>query len=109
MENDVLIGEAFRKNRLGDSTKVEDLRIRKTGKLTVHEWVTYNVVNDSLVTNSATFIGRSNDLTFFNVDAPTPYSISYAFGFLSKKKLIIKIKFGVKEKAVKYKLTRIGA
>lgn len=106
LENEVLVGESFRHNRMGDSTKVEDLRIRMAGKLTIHEWTTFNVVGDTLLTNSATFVSRNSALDFYNVDGVTPYSIAYSFGFLNRNKLIIKIRFGVKEKAVRYKLIR---
>jgi hypothetical protein len=107
LEEGVLIGEAYRRNRLGDSTKVEDIRIKRIGKLTSHEWITYNIVEDSLLINSSTFIGQHPKLEFFNVDGVTPYSIAYSFGFLNRNKLIINIKYGAKEKAIRFKLIRV--
>lgn len=102
-----LIGEAFRKTKFGDSTKVEEVHMRTTGKLLVHDWTTYNMIGDSLAINTSTFVSSSRKLKFHNVDGVTPYMISYSFGFLNRNKLKIKIQYGINEKETVFVLERI--
>lgn len=102
-----LIGEAFRKTKFGDSTKVEEVHMRASGKLLIHDWTTYNMIGDSLAVNSNTFVSPSKKLKFLNVDDVTPYMISYSFGFLNRNKLKIKIQYGINEKETIFILERI--
>lgn len=102
-----LIGEAFRKTKFGDSTKVEEIHMRMAGKLLVHDWTTYNMIGDSLAVNTTTFVSSSKKLKFHNVEVVTPYVISYHFGFLNRNKLKIKIQYGINEKETIFVLERI--
>lgn len=107
VSNGELRAEAYRMNKLGDSTKVEEVRIFQAGKLLVHEWTTYNVVEDSLIINDSKFVSTSKALKFHNVDGLTPNTISYSFGFLNRNKLKIRVHYGTKDKESLFVLTRI--
>lgn len=106
-ENEHLIGHAFRINKMGDTTKVEDLDIKRVNKNLIHVLSTYNIVNDSAIVTTYRFVGGKRKLDFVNIDANTPYSISYKFGFLNRNKLFIRIKYGINEKATKLSLRRV--
>lgn len=102
-----LLGESFRKNKYGDSTKVETILMRNNGKIFIHEWNTYNVIDDSLIVNRSTFVSTSQKMKFYNVDDLTPYMIAYRFGFLRSNKLIIKVQYGLNDRPVKFVLDKI--
>lgn len=102
-----LIGEAYRKTKFGDSTKVEEVHMRTAGKLLVHDWTTYNMIGDSLAIHTNTFVSSNKKLRFHNVDGVTPYVIAYSFGFLNRNKLKIKIQYGINEKETVFVLERI--
>lgn len=108
LSGDELIAESYRKNKFGDSTKVEEIRIRMAGKLLVHEWTTYNVSNDSLIVNSSTFVSTSKKYRFHNVDGVTPYMIQYKFGLFSKRKMKILVEYGINQKPTRFVLERVN-
>lgn len=102
-----LIGHAFRINKMGDTTKVEDLNIKRVNKNLVHILSTYNIVADSAIVTTYRFVGGKRKLSFVNIDSNTPYSIDYKLGCLNRNKLSIKIKYGVNEKPTKLSLRRV--
>lgn len=104
MEGDELKGRAYRVSKMQDTSLVEELTIKKVNKNLIHILKTYNIVQDSTITTTYHFVGGKRKLKFINIDSNTPYSIQYKFGFLNRRKLIIKIKYGPNDKATKFKL-----
>lgn len=107
LKGEELVAESFRKNKFGDSTKVEEIHIRMAGKILVHDWTTYNVSNDSLIVNKTTFVSTSRKYKFHNVEGVTPYMIQYKFGLFNKKKMKIWVEYGINEKPTKFVVERI--
>ena len=105
-ENDVLIGSAYRVNKVGDTTKVEDLQIKKINKSFVYSIKTKVAVADSLTIESYNFVGTKKKMIFYNIDSNIPTMISYTFGFLNRNKLKISIQYGVKDEPVVLILSR---
>lgn len=106
MKNDELIGSGYRSTKIGDSVKVEDLTISIVNNNHIYTLRTkqQTVLGDSVVVHK--FIGNKRKLYFENMDKEMPTSIQYKFGFFSKNKLQIIIRFGEKDKPKKLKLTR---
>ena len=105
-ENDILEGSAYRVNKVGDTTKVEDLQIKKINKSFVYSIKTKVVVDDSLTIDSYNFIGTKKKMEFYNIDSNIPTMISYTFGFLNRNKLKISIHYGIKDEPVVLILSR---
>lgn len=103
-----LVGHAYRVNsKTGDTSKVEDMRIRKPRKTLTYSMDTYNFVNDSMMIHTQNFVGEKRKMKFFNISGHTPYEIEYSFGFFNKKKLKIKIYHGPFDKPLTLKLHRV--
>lgn len=109
LKNGRLNGYAYRMNKLGDTIMVEDIRLKMVNKTLVYSLETYNHVGDSITSLKNDFVGSKRRMTFINIDSNTPYSISYSYGFLNRKKLKIKIKYGIKEDPVVLKLLKVKA
>ncbi len=109
LKGGMLNGYAYRMNKLGDTIMVEDIRLKMVNKTLVYSLETYNHVGDSITSLKNDFVGSKRRMTFINIDSNTPYSISYSYGFLSRKKLKIKIKYGIKEGPVVLKLLKVKA
>ena len=106
-EGDELVGKAYRKGKVGDTTKVEEVNLKRVNKNLIYTLNTYNIVQDSVIVNTYRFVGGKRKLSFVNIDSNTPYSIDYKFGFLNRNKLFIKIKYGINDKATKLTLRRV--
>lgn len=106
-DGDELVGQAFRKNKVGDTSKVEEVNLTRVNKNMILTMNTYNIVEDSAIVTTYRFVGGKRKLSFVNIDANTPYSIDYKFGFLNRNKLFIKIKYGINEKGTKLTLRRV--
>lgn len=109
LKDDILHGYAYRINKVGDTSMVEDIQLKRVNKTLVYSLETYNHVGDSIVTVKNDFVGLKRKMSFMNIDSNTPYSISYSYGFLNRKKLKIKIKYGIKEDPVVLKLVKVKA
>lgn len=107
LDGEELDGHAYRINKMGDTTKVEDLRIKRVNKNLIHVLSTYNIAGDSTIVTTYRFVGGKRKLSFINIDSNTPYSIAYRFGFLNRNKLFIRIKYGMNEKGTKLTLKRV--
>lgn len=107
LEDDILFGTAFRVNKVGDTTKVEDLKIRKINKTLVYTVNSKHFINDSLVVDAHNFVGTKKKMEFVNIESNIPVMISYSFGFLNRNKLKILIQYGIKDEPVVLILNRI--
>lgn len=107
VKGDELVGAGYRVNQKSrDTSRVENVRIRMANKNLVYSMTTYNVVNDSVVSNTQEFVASGKRLKFQNISAPTPYMIKYSFGFLNRNKMFIRIYHGPEAKPIKLILTR---
>ena len=106
-ENEFLIGGAYRVNKLGDTSKVEDLQIRKVNKSLVYTICSEEVIGDTSVAMMHNFVGYKNKMKFVNIESNLPLKIYYKFGFLNRNKLKIKIFNSVNEKPVELVLFRV--
>lgn len=104
---DQLIGNAFRLNqKTGDSSKIEDVFIRRVNKNLIYTMKTYNYVNDSIKENVHNFVGGKRKMKWHNIDSNTPYMIKYSYGFFNRNKLIMRIYYGPHDKPTKLILFR---
>ena len=99
MQNDDLIGNAYRVNKMGDTSRVEKLSIRKVQKNLAYSTITYNLVGDTIRTEKHFFLGGKRKLRFENVENNTPQVIIYKFGFFNRNKLKIFIQLNSGTKA----------
>lgn len=107
VKGDELVGVGYRVNqKSSDTSRVENVRIRMANKNLVYSMTTYNVISDSIVSNTQEFVSSGKRLKFQNISAPTPYMIRYSFGFLNKNKLFIRVYHGPEAKPIKLILTR---
>ncbi|MDG1332132.1 MAG: hypothetical protein P8P74_07370 [Crocinitomicaceae bacterium] len=107
VKGDELLGVGYRINqKLNDTTRVENVRMRMANKNLVYSMTTYNVIGDSVVPNIQEFVSSGRSLKFVNISAPTPHMIKYSFGFLNRNKLFIRVYHGPETKPVKLILTR---
>ena len=106
-QDDMLHGYAYRINKVGDTSMVEDIVLKKINNSLVYALETYNRIGDSVVTANNSFVGERRKMSFINILSETPYSISYSFGFLSRNKLKIKIRYVMGQDPVVLKLVRI--
>ncbi len=102
-----LVGYAYRVNpKTGDSSKVEDIRLRLVNKRLIYTMTTYNYADDSLYRTDHDFVGGKRQMKFYNIDSSSPYMVKYSYGFLNRNKLIIRIYNGMHEKPLKLILRR---
>lgn len=106
LENDVLSGAAYRVNKIGDTSKVEDLKIQKINKTLVYTIKSKSFTNDSLIVDAHNFVGTKNKMEFFNIESNLPAMIKYSFGFLNRNKLKISIQYSIKDEPVELLLNR---
>ncbi len=106
IDGEFLMGGAYRINKLGDTTKVEDLQIRKIHKTLVYTICSEEFIADTSVIITHNFIGQKNKMKFANIESNLPAMISYSFGFLNRNKLKISILYGIKDTPVQLQLFR---
>ena len=107
LEGEFLIGGAYRINKLGDTTKVEDLQIRKVNKSLVYTICSEEFIEDSSVVITHNFVGTKNKMKFNNIESNLPAMISYSFGCFNRNKLKITILYGIKDTPVELVLNRV--
>lgn len=95
-EDNKLLGSSYRISKLGDTllTDKTTITMTETGVL-VHTVESNRIIQDSIQYSKLHFISNKRKLKFVNLEGNSPYSIEYKFGFLNRKKLKIRIKFGV--------------
>lgn len=107
IKGDELQGVGYRINqKTNDTSRVENVRIKKVNGNLVCSMTTYNIVKDSIVPTVQNFVSSGRKLKFQNISAPTPYAIKYSFGFLNRNKMFIRVYHGPETKAIKLILTR---
>ncbi len=107
IKGDELHGVGYRVNKkTGDTSRVENVRIKRVDETLVYSMTTYNVVNESVVSTVQKFVSSGRKLKFRNVSAPTPYAIKYSFAFLNRNKMFIRVYHGPDAKPIKLILTR---
>lgn len=105
MSGDKLLGEAYRVNKkTQDTSKVEEMSIRKPAKNLLYSTETYSVVNNQLVTREQNYIANGRKMKFFNLQNRPPYAVEYKFGWFSKKKMKVFIYHGPHDKPLKLTL-----
>ena len=107
LSDELLVGEAYRKNKVGDTSLVEKIEISKINRTLFYSLETYNNNGDSIIVQQRKFIGGKRKMKFLNINNNSPYMIYYSFGFLNKDKLKIKIQYGIIEKPMKLLLRRV--
>lgn len=107
LDGEFLIGGAYRINKLGDTSRVENLQIRKVNKSMIYTICSEEMIADTSVIITHNFIGQKNKMKFANIESNLPVMISYSFGFLNRNKLKIKILYGIKDTPVELQLFRI--
>lgn len=93
-----MIGEAYRVNKMGDTSLVEEMRISSVNNRLIYQSTTFNRTLDSVVRVEHNFIGKRRKMTFTNIELDLPYAIVYRIGFFNKRKLRIQIYFNEGEK-----------
>jgi hypothetical protein len=107
-QGDELVGHAYRiNNKTGDTSRVEDMLLRKPQKTLLYTTSTYNFVMDSLRVNTQNFVGEKRKMKFFNMAEHSPHAIEYSFGFWNKNKLKINIYHGPFDKPLTLTLYRV--
>jgi hypothetical protein len=106
LNNNQLKGAAYRVSKNGDTTQVESLVMKRVNKTLVYILETNSQQGDSIVVQKNSFIGVGSKMKFNNLESTVPSMISYAFGCLNRKKLRIKIQYGVNEDPIILELRR---
>jgi len=108
-KGDQLAGYTFRLNKVGDTSKVDDIVLKMVNKRLMYSLKTYTYVHDSLKIATHNFLGGKRKMKFVNIDIGTPYSIHYSFGFLNRNKLKLSIQYGANDTPIKLVLFRVKA
>jgi hypothetical protein len=87
MKDDVMYGESFRINKLGDTLVAERFEISYVNKRLVLNLTAYHMVEDSLSVREKTLIGKKRKMEFSSVSGIQLETLYFKFGFLSKKRL----------------------
>lgn len=103
---DEMIGKAYRVNKMGDTSLVEEMSIRSVNNRLTYNSVTFNHTGDSVIRVKNTFIGKRRKMKFTNIARDIPFAIHYGFRFLNRKRMKIQIYFNEGEKAKQILLTR---
>lgn len=106
LNGEVLIGESFRINKLGDTMITERFEIRSVNKRLVLSLKAYNVVGDSLAEKNRSLIGKKRKMEFTSIDGVKLETLTYKPAFLSRKKMFLYIGLTSDEKPRKLVLIR---
>lgn len=87
LNGDVLFGESFRINKLGDTTIAERFEIYYVNKRLMLNLTAYHKVGDSLRLNEKTLIGKRRRMKFSSISGVQLETLHFKFGFLSRKRL----------------------
>ncbi len=103
---DEMVGKAYRVNKMGDTSLVEEMHIKSVNNRLIYQSITFNRTADTVIRVKHDFIGRRRKMMFTNIALDLPYAIKYSFGFLNKRRLNIQIHFHEGEKAKKMVLRK---
>ena len=87
LQGDVMNGESFRINKLGDTLIAERFEISYVNKRLVMDLKAYHMVRDSVRIKQKTLIGKRRRMEFTSVTGIQLETLRYRFGFFSKKRL----------------------
>lgn len=107
LDSDELSGYAYRMNKVGDTSIVEKITIKKVNKNLFYSLETYNTIGDSIIILERKFIGGKRKMKFLNIENNSPYKIVYSFGFLNRNRLKIRIQYNVLDNPIKLILNRV--
>lgn len=105
-EGEEMVGRAYRVNKMGDTSLVEEMHISSVNNRLVYQSITFNRTADTVMRVTHNFVGKRRKMMFSNIARDLPYAIKYSFGFFNKRKLNIQIHFHEAEKAKKMVLRR---
>ncbi len=91
LTGDVMCGESFRINKLGDTVIAERMTIQTINKRLVMHLEAFHMVNDTLEVVERDLIGKKRKMEFTGIRTVELESLTYKRAFLSKKKMFILI------------------
>lgn len=88
---DVLEGESFRVNKLGDTIIAERMQIKSINKRLMLHLEAFHIIGDSLHVRSRDLIGKRKKMEFTGIQTVDLETLTYKTALFSKKKLYIYI------------------
>jgi hypothetical protein len=83
----VMVGESFRINKLGDTLVAEKFEISYVNKRLVLNLTAYHMVNDSIRVNTNVLVGKRKKMQFSGLSGNRLKELEFKFGFFSKNRL----------------------
>lgn len=102
-----LTGSGFRLTKFGDTLKVEELSLALVNGNLIYTLTTRQQTQSGVDVHKYSFISDKRKLEFLNVENTSPSSVTYKFGFFSKKKMKIIIGFDGKDEPAVLKLKKV--
>ncbi len=84
---EVMYGESFRINKLGDTLIAENFEISYVNKRLVLNLTAYHMVNDSIQIKEKVLVGKRRKMEFSGLSGNRLKQLEFKFGFLSKNRL----------------------
>lgn len=106
MNGDIMNGESFRINKLGDTIIAERFVMKVVNKRLVLHMDAYRMQGDSVHIESRDLIGEKRKMLFTNLNGVKLETLEYKTAFLSKRKLYIILTSPTTDKARKLTLYR---
>lgn len=105
-KNDIMYGESFRINKLGDTIVAERFEIQYVNKRLVLNLKAYHTKGDSVLVQERVLIGEKRKMKFTSVSGNQLKTLHFKLGFLSKKRLKLFVWHQGVEKPQKLRLIR---
>ncbi len=106
LKNDIMYGESFRINKLGDTIVAERFEIQYVNKRLVLNLKAYHTKGDSVVVQERVLIGKKRKMEFSSVSSSQLRSLHFKFGFLTRNRLKLFVSHQGVEKPQKLRLIR---
>lgn len=87
MRGDVMYGESFRINKLGDTLVAEKFEISSVNKRLILNLTAYHMVGDSIQIKERVLIGKRKKMEFSGLSGNRLTDLEFKFGFLSRNRL----------------------
>ena len=107
LNGDVMQGESFRVNKLGDTTVAERFEIKSINNRLVLNLKAYHMVGDSTVVKEKTLIGKKRKMAFTSTSRGGLRSLQIKLGFFFKNRLKLQIYNRGLEEPQKLRLVRV--
>lgn len=91
-DGEILTGESFRVNLLGDTIVAERMEIKSINKRLVLSVKAYNIVDDSVRIVDKDFIGKKRKTEFAGISKMNTLSLEYKRPFFSRNKMYLIIR-----------------